>query len=560
MGAVKRKKSQSQEKDGTPFSEVNCKKDDFVKIVHRGIDSSRVFEEAMKEYSKLSPKEQQIAYKKVLYLLKDYPTETPYALEHSPGNIPVYYLDNMSEETIKILNAINKMNGIEKSVAAVEKIKERFFAKDDTQANWSRLLAVWLFERNHDSEDKVKCSKENAILEDFMTNYFKTRPSPKFTECDTDDLGEWDTYPSTKESKENGWANKPLLIFTDPLYMQDIMRRKPYQYVRKKITRELLKLQKEYGKALTLEQIKSMLKDKKLKTANFKYTGPMTATNEYCMLEAFLGSYTTTIKLDSWDSEFDILKLKVTTENRSHWESAARFPGVLKNYGFPDYIFHNTVRDDDLEDENKLHLLQTPLYFLPMLTTALDSVVALGGAAIGVVYNKDDENATAKDSAIKGSAATFAMYKGMGIGYVAHFKYGGTFIQRFEGEDSIQINKDLWLKETVVYFNHDKSGLDGFRRDQALPILNNLVADAKGRGCKLRAEVKGFADATGAEAYNKGLSQKRADTIMNYLGSKLELYEASSLGYGESKEHLLMPSMPESPLNRRVEILIEEII
>jgi len=559
MGEAPKKMSQSTEKVGSPIAELNCKKDDFVKVVHRGYASGKVFQEALEETKSLSEEERKIVYKKILYYLKDYPIETPYNLEHTPRNIPKCYLDNMSKETIHILNVINKMSSTEKAVAAVEKIKERFFAKDDTQANWSRLLAVWLFERNHSSEDKVKCSQENAVLEEFMTNYFKTRPSPKFTECDTRDLGEWvkNGYPSTEESKAMGWANRPLLVFKDPLYMQDIMRRKPYQYARKKIKRELRKLKKEYGKELTLEKIESMLKKQNLDKANFHYSGPLSATNEYCMLESFLGTYETYIEVDYWDGDNSVT-LKVTTENRSHWESAARFPGVLKNYGFPDYAMRNTLRDDDVESEDTLQLLQTPLYFLPLATMALDPYVIAGGAVGGLIYDKDDEKGKATESAMKGTLTSLALYKGLGAAYVAHFNYGGTFIQRFEGEDTIQIETDLWIRETAVYFDWDRSDLDGFRRDQALQILNSIVDEAKSRNCKLRLEVKGYADATGMESYNKGLSQKRADLIMNYLGSRLELQEASSMGYGE--EELLVPQMPESAINRRVTIVIEEIV
>lgn len=57
MGAVKRKMSQSQNKAGNVVAELNCKKDDFVKVIHRGIESSKVFEEFVKEYKKLSKEE-----------------------------------------------------------------------------------------------------------------------------------------------------------------------------------------------------------------------------------------------------------------------------------------------------------------------------------------------------------------------------------------------------------------------------------------------------------------------------------------------------------------------
>jgi outer membrane protein OmpA-like peptidoglycan-associated protein len=64
-------------------------------------------------------------------------------------------------------------------------------------------------------------------------------------------------------------------------------------------------------------------------------------------------------------------------------------------------------------------------------------------------------------------------------------------------------------------------------------------------------EIDGHTDATGAENYNQGLSERRANAVVAYLVSKgLDPSRFVPKGFGKSKPRV---SNPFSPENRRVE-------
>ena len=70
-----------------------------------------------------------------------------------------------------------------------------------------------------------------------------------------------------------------------------------------------------------------------------------------------------------------------------------------------------------------------------------------------------------------------------------------------------------------------------------------------------RFEINGHTDASGAAAYNKTLSKKRALSVKSYLAGKLGIDPArlDTVGWGE--ERLKNPFDPKSAENRRVEIV-----
>ena len=68
--------------------------------------------------------------------------------------------------------------------------------------------------------------------------------------------------------------------------------------------------------------------------------------------------------------------------------------------------------------------------------------------------------------------------------------------------------------------------------------------------------IDGFTDATGAEVYNKTLSERRAEAVARYLATHgVERNSLIAKGYGPSK-----PRTPDpfDPINRRVETHLEE--
>jgi outer membrane protein OmpA-like peptidoglycan-associated protein len=69
-------------------------------------------------------------------------------------------------------------------------------------------------------------------------------------------------------------------------------------------------------------------------------------------------------------------------------------------------------------------------------------------------------------------------------------------------------------------------------------------------------EIDGYTDATGAEEYNQGLSERRANAAVSYLTSQgLDASQFVAKGFGKTK-----PKVPDpySPENRRVETHLAE--
>ena len=67
--------------------------------------------------------------------------------------------------------------------------------------------------------------------------------------------------------------------------------------------------------------------------------------------------------------------------------------------------------------------------------------------------------------------------------------------------------------------------------------------------------VAGHTDAAGGEAYNQGLSERRADSVKRYLVEKFGLAGADlvTVGYGESR--LKDAAHPLDAANRRVQVV-----
>ena len=123
------------------------------------------------------------------------------------------------------------------------------------------------------------------------------------------------------------------------------------------------------------------------------------------------------------------------------------------------------------------------------------------------------------------------------------------------GPDGCPVQVAIDLKG--VNFDFDKSTL----RPDAIAILNEAVSILQ-RYPDLRVEVAGHTDLCGADAYNQSLSQRRAQTVYDYLTSNG--VDASRLvgpvGYGESRP--LEPTAQTLPgckseRNRRTELNVQ---
>ena len=87
----------------------------------------------------------------------------------------------------------------------------------------------------------------------------------------------------------------------------------------------------------------------------------------------------------------------------------------------------------------------------------------------------------------------------------------------------------------------------------AVKALGEALTDQNLKGSTFI--VAGHTDGIGGEAYNQGLSERRADTIKHYLTERFGIAGSDlvTVGYGKSKP--IDPNAPMDPLNRRVQVV-----
>jgi OOP family OmpA-OmpF porin len=121
--------------------------------------------------------------------------------------------------------------------------------------------------------------------------------------------------------------------------------------------------------------------------------------------------------------------------------------------------------------------------------------------------------------------------------------------------DPIQVTtveENITIVLNNVFFDFDKAVL----KLESFPELNRIVAlmDEK---TGMQIEISGHTDATGAESYNLGLSERRAKSVVKYLTEKgIEASRVTSLFFGESKPLETNANNEGRRKNRRVEFKI----
>lgn len=106
-----------------------------------------------------------------------------------------------------------------------------------------------------------------------------------------------------------------------------------------------------------------------------------------------------------------------------------------------------------------------------------------------------------------------------------------------------------------VNFEFDKSKLTVNAR-----TLLDMVADALLARTDIKVEIDGHTDAKGSDAYNQKLSERRAQSVKDYLSSRgVDLARMSFIGFGESKPIASNDTDEGRELNRRVELKVTEI-
>jgi outer membrane protein OmpA-like peptidoglycan-associated protein len=101
-----------------------------------------------------------------------------------------------------------------------------------------------------------------------------------------------------------------------------------------------------------------------------------------------------------------------------------------------------------------------------------------------------------------------------------------------------------------VNFDFDKSNI----RPDARPVLDEAIRTLKEYG-DIRVSVEGHTDSRGTDAYNQGLSMRRANSVADYLASGgISRSRMEIRGFGESKPVASNETDDGRAQNRRVEL------
>lgn len=108
----------------------------------------------------------------------------------------------------------------------------------------------------------------------------------------------------------------------------------------------------------------------------------------------------------------------------------------------------------------------------------------------------------------------------------------------------------------ALLFDFDSAVLS----DDAKMVLDERISKYKGRGeLTSNVSVIGHTDSTGPEAYNQGLSERRAKAVAEYLEQNTNIVDdqIDAIGKGESEPKTSNDSKEGRAINRRVVIILD---
>src|SRR4030095_7121248 len=118
--------------------------------------------------------------------------------------------------------------------------------------------------------------------------------------------------------------------------------------------------------------------------------------------------------------------------------------------------------------------------------------------------------------------------------------------------NSILSLEDKSVKLNNIYFDFDKFDLKSESYTELERVYKFLVDNSS-----VKVEISAYTDAQGSDEYNIQLSQKRAESVVNYLVSKgIESQRLIAKGYGESQPVASSDTEEGRAANRRVEMKI----
>src|SRR6476469_4386867 len=198
--------------------------------------------------------------------------------------------------------------------------------------------------------------------------------------------------------------------------------------------------------------------------------------------------------------------------------------------------------------------------------TAILSLLTLGAAlsfGLGKAVAADDVTA---DRIVRALAPKKPLTRGLSSGPQADpaaTAAEGRFVQSIRGRATRSLSSGE--REEIATIAQDKPNIDleiTFDYNSA-DISKKSMASVQALGRALTNPdlkgstfvVAGHTDATGGEAYNQDLSERRADTIKKYLTDKYGIVGGNLVTVGYGKTQPKDPNAPLDPANRRVQVV-----
>ena len=138
---------------------------------------------------------------------------------------------------------------------------------------------------------------------------------------------------------------------------------------------------------------------------------------------------------------------------------------------------------------------------------------------------------------------------------VVEYKHDTVVVKEIQ-IDTVYVERDIddinKILSDVVLFDFDKYDLT----EEAIPVLNQ-VAEILKRHPQANVYVEGHTDSKGTDAYNQVLSEKRANTVVNYLKDQGVRCGLEPVGYGESRPVTDNSTEELRHQNRRIEFRLK---
>ncbi len=110
-------------------------------------------------------------------------------------------------------------------------------------------------------------------------------------------------------------------------------------------------------------------------------------------------------------------------------------------------------------------------------------------------------------------------------------------------------DQGCWILKGL-YFDTNKADI----KPAGHPILQEVISVLK-KNPDLKVEIQGHTDSRGSDAFNQALSEKRAQSVLNYLvNAGIDARRLTAKGYGESKPAAPNDSDQNMAKNRRVQL------